>query len=289
MSCFGKNYTGFYKTRAKGWSLYINKSFAGGNFAQKPRGPDVPDGARGPFETVESSRFAKVIACRAGFGGIRHDLFVKEYLYRSVWDFIKHLVRPSRAMRAFKAAIMLAENNLFSPEIVALGQLKFGPVCLKNFIVTGKLKDANSLYDCLDGSGYPASPQELSEKRRFVQQLGAVIGRMHAASIVHGDLRPGNVFATRDKNGWNFFLLDNERTRKVWKVLHHLRLKNLVQMNMLPQSMGSMTDRMRFYRAYLRQNPNLQSTYKVLAGQVMKRTRQRLKENEGRSVSCDRS
>lgn len=289
MSCFAKKHTGFYKVRAKRWNLCISESFAKGTPGLRADDSEIVDGMRGPFKPVQCSRFARVSEWTAGFGGTGHDLFIKEYLYRSAWDFIKHLLRPSRAMRAFKASIMLTENALLSPEVVAVGQLKYGPICLKNFIVTRKIKAANSLYDCLDENGHLSSPQALSEKRRFVRQLGTVIGRMHAANIVHGDLRPGNIFAAKNKNGWNFFLLDNERTGKVWKVPHHLRLKNLVQMNMLPQSMGSMTDRMRFYRAYLQQNPNLQTAYKVLAKQVAKRTQQRLNENEQRTTSSDRS
>jgi hypothetical protein len=99
---------------------------------------------------------------------------------------------------------------------------------------------------------------------------------MHRAGIIHGDLRPGNVLARKVADGWEFFFLDNERTRKWPWLPMRLRLKNLVQINMLPEGI-SRTDRMRFFQAYMLANPSVCAAYKEWAERIMTRTRRRFR------------
>jgi predicted unusual protein kinase regulating ubiquinone biosynthesis (AarF/ABC1/UbiB family) len=78
---------------------------------------------------------------------------------------------------------------------------------------------------------------------------------MHAAGIFHGDLRLGNVLVQKNEGQWRFFFIDNERTKKFYRLPSRLRLKNLVQINMFRYDIGN-TDRLRFFKAYLKENPS---------------------------------
>lgn len=275
MSCFAKNHTGFYKVRAKRWSLCISESFAKGTSALKA-GSEIVDGMRGPFKPVQCSRFARVSEWTAGFGGANHDLFIKQYLYRSVWDFVKHLLRPSRAMRAFKASIMLAENALLSPEVVAVGHLKFGPLCLKNMLITRKYADARDIPTCLDD--FKTVDRSNRARRQFASALGSTIGQVHFTGVFLGDLRPRNVLARKFKDRWEFCFLDNERTRLFARLPSRFRFKNLVQINMFGADDLGRTDRMRFFKAYVAQNPEIGHDCKSLARQVAEKTKYRLEK-----------
>jgi len=266
----------FDKIRLKPWTLYVNKDFPGISMADLLPLSEQYDGVRGPFVEVRSSKFARVFKCSVGFVGCCHNFYLKQYLYRSTWDFIKHLFRRSRAKRAFAASLVLAEKGFCVPQIVAVGQRRYGPFCAANFLITRALEDARDVYTCFDNNWTEQSPDVLRDKRRFIKALGETIGRMHRAGIFHGDMRAGNVFAKKSKGNWQFFFLDNERTKRFRCLPQRLRLKNLVQINMLRAKAIGNTDRMRFFASYIGQDTSIEHKYKKLAEKIIAKTRQRL-------------
>lgn len=232
------------------------------------------DGVRGLFEEVTASKFARVYKGTIAFNGQAHKLYIKQYLYRSVVDFLKHIIRPSRAMRSLKASQMLAEENLQSPEVIAMGYQRKGPFIAGSFLITRSVENAPPLTTQI------AKETELKNKRQFIRQIGETIGKMHAANISHGDLRTGNLLVKTKEDGWNFYLLDNERTVKYNKLPEKLRFKNLVQLNMLTDKNLTNTDRIRFYKTYLKKNQGKIPNPKELARSVSFRTKERLKNKQ---------
>ncbi len=263
--------------RIRGWKLRISRRFPPRALG-RPQVRDGHNGLRGPFERVRSSRFSRVYRCRIGFLGTVHSLYLKQYLHRSAWDILKHLFRPSRAQRAFKASLMLAENGLLSPEVIAVGELKYGPICARTFLITRQLANARSAAALL--GDFAGRPDKTQAKRDLIAALGETVGRMHAAGIFHGDLRPGNVFGENTSEGWRFFLLDNERTRRFHRLPHRLIVKNLVQIGMLGKQILTPTDRMRFLKSYLARNTRLGADYRKLAAKVFSKTQARMAEKK---------
>ena len=263
----------FEVLRVRGWKLRISRRFAS-HALGLPEMRDGHNGVRGPFERISSSRFSRVYRCRIGFLGTVHSLYLKQYLPRSAWDVFKHLFRPSRAQRAFKASLMLAENGLLSPEVIAVGELKYGPVCARTFLLTRKVAGARSASVLL--GDFARRPLKARAKRDLIAAFGETVGRMHAAGIFHGDLRSGNIFAEDTSEGWRFFLLDNERTRRFGRLPHRLIVKNLVQIGMSGKQLVTTTDRMRFLKSYLVRNPRLGADYKKLAAKVFSKTQVRM-------------
>jgi len=260
------------------WKILLCKSFPA-DFAAREIDPiKITDGIRGPFIKTESSNFARVFKCSLDFAGYTHNIYLKFYLYRSVWDFVKHLARPNRAQRAYKAALMLAENGLRSPEVVAVATNCIGPVCIKNFLITQSLEEAQPLWKYIRGDkeGEFSKLDDVGQRAMLLKRLGKTIGKMHAAGIFHGDLRSGNVFVKKVDNEWKFFLLDNERTKKYAHIRNRLRLKNLVQINMFKEGL-SRTDRMRFFKAYLNENPAIDRN--EWAKRIMQKTHARLSKS----------
>jgi serine/threonine protein kinase len=271
------NHTRFEKIRIGGWTMYVSSDFPKSSIHSLREPADQVDGVRGPFNKVDASEYARVFKCSVVFGGRCRNLYVKQFLFRSTWDFVKHIFRPSRAKRAFSGSIMLAENGFYVPQTVALGERRFGPLCTSNFLITRELAGADNLYDRFDGNWRGQSPQVLRDKRRFIKALGQTVGCMHREGIFHGDLRAGNIFTKSSNDTWQFFFLDNERTGKFMLLPRRLRLKNLVQVNMLQSENISNTDRMRFFEAYLEQNGHLGSKWKDLARRIIVKTHRRLR------------
>ena len=269
-------HTRFEKIRINEWTMYVRSDFRKGSLHSVCHPAEQVDGVRGPFDKVDSSDYARVSRCYVGFFGRCRNLYIKQFLYRSVWDFVKHIFRPSRAGRAFAGSTTLAEQGFFVPETVAFVERRFGPLCTSNFLITRELAGAVDLYWCFDSKNRLLSLESGGAKRRFIRALGETIGRMHSSGIFHGDLRVGNIFAKRADSEWQFFFLDNERTRKLGLLPNRLRLKNLVQVNMLQSKNITVTDRMRFFEAYLEQNGHLRGKWKDIARQIIVKTRHRL-------------
>lgn len=261
--------------RAKGWRLYVRRDFAQHRGSGEFSGGEYFDGVRGPFEEVAASKYAKVKRCSLSFAGHKHSLYFKQYLRRSWWDFTKHIFRPSRARRAMTAGMVLEANGLRCTKTVAMGEMIRGPVCLRDFLLTENVEDANDIYGWFGTFGQVDSKFSRNEKRKFVKTLGETVGRMHSSGIFHGDLRPGNVLGKRVRDGWEIFFLDNERTKQFGVLPEKLRIKNLVQINMLRRNEISITDHMRFFRNYLKQCPGIGDA-KFLAGKVIARTAKRM-------------
>jgi tRNA A-37 threonylcarbamoyl transferase component Bud32 len=263
----------FDKVRMLKWSMYINAAFPSREI-EALVAPEDFNGVRGPFEEVTASKFARVYKGAISFKGRIANLYVKHYLYRSAVDFLKHLFRPSRAMRSLKASQMLAAENLLSPEVIAMGQRRFGTIVTKSFLITRSVENAPTL------TTWIANNTELKTKRKFIRLLGETIGKMHAANISHGDLRTGNVLAKENDGDWDFYFLDNERTVKYKTLPDKLRHKNLVQLNMLRDKNITNTDRARFYKSYAKKNEGTIQNPKDLAKKVITRTKERLKKKQ---------
>lgn len=263
----------FDKVRMSNWQVFVNRNFAK-TFSTGRILSEYTYDIRGPFTPVPASKFARVFRCKVNFASHEQDLFFKQYLYRSPLDFLKHIFRPSRARRAASAATMLARHGLSTPEVVAIGRLKIAGLCIKTFVITRSLENAKDLYDCISD----IFQGQAMQRRKFFTDLGTTIGTMHNAGIFHGDLRPGNVMARRQDGKWQFYFLDNERTKKFAKLPEKLRLKNLVQINMIPSKQLTAADRMRFYKSYRKAHTAPIQNQKQLAIKTAQTTAKRLEK-----------
>ncbi len=270
----------FDKIRGGNYTLYIHRNFRNDAFERA-----LLDSERGLREryhltTIQSSKFARVYKLTVSFDGVDKGVYFKQYLRRSIWDFIKDFVRASRAKRAFKATEMLGENGFDTPTIIAMGEFRYGLCHTTNFLVTLEIGDAKRIYQFIPDRLQNLTKQRLQDKRELIRAFGRTVGRMHAAGLFHGDLRLGNILVRQEKNRWRFFFLDNERTRKFYRLPMRLRLKNLVQINMFPPAAMSDTDRMRFFREYWAQNEKAGAKKVELIEKVLKKTHRRLSKKE---------
>ncbi|MCF7955876.1 MAG: lipopolysaccharide kinase InaA family protein [Phycisphaerae bacterium] len=263
----------FDKIKLSRWTVHVNAAFPSDALESLVSHEDF-DGVRGPFEEVIASKFARVHKGAISFNGQIHNLYVKQFLYRSPVDFLKHILRHSRAMRSLNASRMLAAENLLTPEVIAMGQLRKGPFVAKSFLITRSVENAPKL------SFYISEVTDLKTKKRFIHQLAETIGKMHAANISHGDLRTGNILVKPAGDSWDFYFLDNERTIKYKKLPEKLRFKNLVQLNMLTNKNLTNADRARFYKTYLKQNQQAIPNAKDLARSIIAKTNERLEKKD---------
>jgi hypothetical protein len=202
-------------------------------------------------------------------------VYCKEFVARSPLDQLKRLVRPSRAVRDMNASSLLHRYGFRTAQVVLAAEVRTGLFRSTSFLVTLEITEVRPVAHYLMQESGAAGSCSRRERRRLLRRFGLAIGRMHRYGIAHGDLRERNTLVRRREGSWEFFFIDNERTRKWFRLPDRARRKNLVQVNMLPWGI-SHTDRLRFFRAYLRMNPALRPRYKQWAGRIMAVTRRRL-------------
>ena len=201
------------------------------------------------WEMVNSSANASV-AFHPG-----RQLYYKEFLPRSPLEKIKAVVRGSRATRARKNDDALRLAGIEAPVNIAWGKLSGGREYLFNNAIPGR-----GVTDWLRCELVERSGEALHMRRELLHSLGIFIGRLHATGFTHGDLRGGNVLATREGGRFQFALIDNERNVFSRPAAGKRLLRNLMQLNMLQPSDLSRTDRMRFFLAWHSQMRELNKT-----------------------------
>lgn len=267
----------FKRHQSQGWVVYLHPAFPAELAPWILAHMDGPQAER--LEPVAASQFARVFQGVAVVDDRRYHVFVKHYLHRSLIDLGKHLLRPGRAVRALRAAILLNECDLhcpvvmstalYKPSILGWPGLRRLPLCLQSVAVTLAVENTSPLYVCL---------KELEPgptKRRFLRALGHEIGRMHAQGVFHGDLRTGNILIQAQANGWRFWFLDNERTRRFRVLPRYLVVRNLVQLHIYIEDLTN-TDRYCFFKAYQEVMQQTKSVQRRLVHQVWKKTRKRV-------------
>ncbi len=262
----------FDQMRTDGWAIRIRKGFPRDDIRDML---SLGDSSKGRFSRVRSSDYTRVFRGRISFDGADHVLYLKRYLCRSALDFVKHLLRPSRAKRAFNASLMLQSNGFDAPVVIGLFERRVGPFCSDNFLLTEDVGNARSMVEVLTDLCRNPDADMLARKRDLIRTFAETVGQMHAEGIFHGDLRLGNVLVIQEEQKWRFFFIDNERTQKFHSLPSRLRLKNLVQVNMFIHGISN-TDRLRFFRAYLSVNPSVRARYGKWAKKIIAKTNKRL-------------
>jgi len=263
---------------SQGWIIYSHPSYpeALARYARM----STPEGHGPPgFAAVKASAFARVHTGQVTLQGFTYKIFVKQYLYRSLSDRIKHIVRPSRALRSLKASMLLSARGFLCPTIVGVGLLRpwrskipiirHLPFCRISSSVTLAIPDAVPLHT------YFWAQTRLSRKWAFLQALGHEIGRLHQEGFFHGDLRTGNIMVQERGSDWRFWFLDNERTRHVGSLSEAMLARNLMQLHLFIDRLTH-TDRMRFLKAYQEHVNMSRAQQRSLVAGVMAKTRDRV-------------
>lgn len=206
--------------------------------------------------------------------------FLKQYLGRHWLESLKSILRGNRSERTLRNHVMLAANGFNAPRVILTGRK--GNL---NFSVTESIAHFLNLRRYLEKIASEQTAAEFQiRKHRLIADLGRTVGQMHARAISHGDLRWGNIHVDDSReDSFQLQLIDNERTVRHLALPERMRLKNLVQLNIISHGLVSVQDRYRFFSAYLKENPCQVPHKRSLLKKVIHRTGQRIKNKQQRS------
>ncbi len=215
------------------------------------------------------------------------EVFLKEYHYRSFLDKIKHLIRKNRAYRSIIATESLKAHGFCAPRSIAYGWEKNSfLINRRHFTVTESIVDSKNIYGIFEEFS-KSSLIDTKIKRKFIRDFGREIGKLHATGFSHGDLRGGNILVQENNGDWIFHYIDNERTQRFKRLPMKLRIKNLVQINMLFSHAISKTDRLRFFKEYMKENQSINPKETIIIVQNITKKRLMKLLNQGRITEND--
>ncbi|MBW1689113.1 MAG: hypothetical protein JRS35_29205 [Deltaproteobacteria bacterium] len=191
------------------------------------------------------------------------DLAVKWNHWRGWRAAVSEALRGSRAARALRGAARLREIGLDHPESLAVAERRRLGLVSESFLITRFVAGAKPL---------PAAIPELraapSRRRALAYALGDLIGTLHARGLDHSDLKHSNLLVT-SQDSW--VLLDLDSLASSRKPIWRRRVRALGQLEAYATDLYPWlprTDRLRFLRAYLRQNPGFSSRRRELVDAV---------------------
>lgn len=238
-----------------------------------------------------TSRHARNRKARVELGDGVWTLYVKRFFSPNIGYSLKDFFRASKAVKAWKAGLMLEGYGFHCASSVVVGEKRRWGRLVDSLLVATEVKapsiieflekwaDASRDTDAIrrDTDAIRRDTDAIRTKRRLIGALGGEVGRMHLLGILHGDLLPGNILVDESEGKARFVFLDNDRTAKFIRNLpDKLVVRNLVQLGRFVLPGVTLTDRLRFFKAYIEQNPRFKDREKDLLRRIVRKTRRRV-------------
>jgi hypothetical protein len=201
---------------------------------------------------------------------------------------VKDAFRLSKAFRAWRTGVALAEAGFDVPLTIAAGEQRRFRLLHRAFILSWKIDGQPVHLFLREMADRDEIKKLLAAKRAGLKRVASIVRHFHQSGFVHGDLVASNIFVVSagiDAQG--FYFMDNDRTRRypTW-LPQSLWKRNLIQLNRMPLPGITLQDRMRFFQAYLNRT-KLTSGDRRLARWLEHKTRRRRKECDGVDSSGD--
>ncbi|HOV88308.1 MAG TPA: lipopolysaccharide kinase InaA family protein, partial [Syntrophobacteraceae bacterium] len=163
--------------------------------------PD-PDRLFGKGTTVKEGRTTK--SCRVEVGDRAY--FLKRYNRKGWFYSLRNALRRCRAVRSWLAAWNLLERGVPVPEpILCLEERKFR-LLKRSYLVSEYIGNARGLPAVWPETDAPA-------RRTLLARLAVLLGRMHRAGVIHGDLKWSNILLPAGPGEKPPVLCDTDGTR----------------------------------------------------------------------------
>ena len=187
-------------------------------------------------------------------GNGRDKVCVKRFCYPHLWDRFKEHFRQSKGIRAWVAGHGLRVRNIPSLKPLALVERRNWLGVNESFFLMEAL-EAGQEMDRYILKGF----DHFHQKRGFIKTFAHWLSNFHQMGLFHKDMKACNIFVSKNRETWNFYLLDLEDVRLDEEVDEKKLFKNLLQLNTSIPKTLTRTDRLKFFREYVKQYPTVKN------------------------------
>ena len=199
----------------------------------------------------------------------RERVGVKQFRYSHFLDIFKNSLQPSKGLKSWVAGNGMIARGIPSLNPLALLERRKWWGVNESFLIMETSEKGLEMDRYILG-GF----RDLKRKRLFTKRFAQWLSSLHQRNLYHRDMKTCNILVSENQETWDFFLLDLEDIRLDEKVDEKSLFKNLLQLNTsIPKTM-TRTDRLRFLKEYLRQQPVIRDV-KNLIVRLMKNSRER--------------
>ena len=192
--------------------------------------------------------------------------YVKQYRRDRLLDTVGHLVRPSAARREWLKTAEVARRGIPTVKPLAWAEQVCGRLVGDNYLITEAVESACSLeqyfVDRLPKLPRKARP---TMRRRIVESTSRLVAAIHRAGVVHDDFHAGNVLVRaepcegHDAEGPSpqLYLIDLPGVRFSGPLDWPASRESLIAFTAGWWPRTTRTERLRFWRTYLAERPDL--------------------------------
>jgi hypothetical protein len=177
---------------------------------------------------------------------------IKRYQTKHLFDRLKTLVTPSKALQELKAAHGIDRRGIPTPVPVAVGEKLRWKMVKESFVILKELQNCQALNSYfLQEYPLAKSPAQLSEKRKVIKTLGTLAEQTHREGIFQSDFSLNNFLLTKDnQDNITILLSDFEKITLKNSLSSKQQITCLAKLNRVGREI-SLADRLRFLKAYV--------------------------------------
>lgn len=255
--------------------------------------PHARDVAAKKENVLKSGSRSALTRQTLGTGDAAQPVIVKQYRTGGWADRAKNAVRTPRAVASWVAGNGLLVRGFDAATPLALILRGRGLGLSDSYVVMEDLGDGTRA-DLVVLQRYAGAIDDAgrAEKRALVEAAADLVRRLHASGVYHGDLKAVNLFlrgagrtgeldalgdggAARSE-AFRFVLADYDRVEFGASVRTRRRIKNLAQLSASVPVCISLTDRLRFFRAYAKDEPEVAGKWKEWFRRVIGECRRKI-------------
>lgn len=234
------------KVKLGGWTWRAREKFVPGLSALAEAVLSLPGNA--------GAERVKVTSGRRGIWKVRvagAEVFVKHYTAPRFSKQVKHLVRNSRTRQEWEMGLKLEGLGLPVARPLAMAERRRSGLLQEDYLLEEWLEGYQN-FDLWFREHWERarSGPELKQRREAVVRLAFLIRRLHDLGVLQRDFKPDSIMVGPDGD---YKLVDLERAlvkRRPGGLSLSDRLDNLTKIDQTFGFVGSLTDRLRFLRAY---------------------------------------
>jgi serine/threonine protein kinase len=165
----------------------------------------------------------RVGAVDVEFNGRVFRVVVKSFRIRGI-NRVKSMVFPSKAQKAWCGSRILKKNNISTPFPIAFFEKRKGCAVRESYFLSEMVEGSQEIRALFKGS-------EGKDMEELLKGLAGFLSFVRNRGVLHRDLSDGNILVRRSRTeGYQFFLIDTNRVRKI-KAFFVLRgLKSLIRL-----------------------------------------------------------